>query len=150
MLERFMDKVSPEPNSGCWLWMAAVSSNGYGHFSTGKKARPEPAHRVAYKLFCGEIPEGQIVRHKCDVPSCVNPDHLLVGTHKDNSRDSHNRGRAALGPRHGNTRLTADQVIFARNRDLTVREIADTLGCGTSTVQAIRDGRTWSHLEYNL
>ena len=84
MLERFMNKVFPEPNSGCWLWDAYVSKNGYGRFGIGRTVYE--AHRISYKLFKGEIPEGMCVDHMCRVRSCVNPSHLRLLTREENVR----------------------------------------------------------------
>jgi hypothetical protein len=82
---KFMYRVSQEPLSGCWLWNGALRSSGYGAaFLAGKAVG---AHRAAWTLFRGEIPEGMFVCHKCDVKSCANPEHLFLGTHDDNMRD---------------------------------------------------------------
>ena len=79
-LERFMRHVSPEPNSGCWLWCGAVRKDGYGVAGTGSRLhgsrRIPAAHRFSWELHRGPIPVGQWVLHKCDVKICVNPDHL--------------------------------------------------------------------------
>jgi hypothetical protein len=98
--ERFDEKWIPVPECGCWLWTATATGNPssgvkYGYISVGGRSRsPQRAHRVSYELYNGEIPEGLIVRHKCDNPLCVNPDHLELGTHADNSRDMVKRGRS--------------------------------------------------------
>jgi len=96
--ERFMDMVMPEPNSGCWLWTGYVDCSwGYGQVPfRGDKYGGRTAHRVSYVLFVGAVPEGMLVLHKCDVRCCVNPDHLFVGTHRDNQQDKCRKGR------HGN------------------------------------------------
>lgn len=96
MKSRFETFVSPEPNSGCWLWMGAANADGYGHFGIAR-SKPDKAHRVAYRLYRGPIPTGMIVRHKCDMPCCVNPEHLIVGTHQQNMDDRAARGRTAKG-----------------------------------------------------
>jgi len=88
MLERFMAKVSPEPMTGCWLWDSHVSKVGYGRFGIGRVVHE--AHRVAYKLFKGEIPSGLCVDHMCKVRSCVNPEHLRLLSREENTRDQIN------------------------------------------------------------
>lgn len=82
VLNRFRDKVSPEPNSGCWLWTASVTPYGHGRFNW--KPAGSYAHRAAHLLFKGRIPNGKEIDHLCRVPSCVNPDHLEAVTHKVN------------------------------------------------------------------
>lgn len=83
--DRFMAKVSPEPTTGCWLWTAYAFSYGYGQFHLGN--RDMVAHRAAWLLFRGTIPDGMCVLHACDTPLCVNPDHLFLGTKADNTND---------------------------------------------------------------
>jgi len=96
LLERFMAKVSPEPTSGCWLWTGA-NVRGYGQLHlAGKMVR---AHRLSYELRHGPLPEGSCVLHECDMPSCVNPDHLKVGSQTENMRDKGLRGRNYNGAR---------------------------------------------------
>lgn len=92
--------VMPEPNTGCWLWMGACNSFGHGHYHTyvdGKK-RNMNAHRYSWTIHRGPIPEGMCVCHSCDVPQCVNPDHLFLGTDKDNMVDRDRKGRNPFIP----------------------------------------------------
>jgi hypothetical protein len=96
LIERFESSYIPEPNSGCWLWTAAISvpQAGACHrpvITHQKKQRR--AYRVAYELFVGPIPEGAYVCHHCDTPLCVNPDHLYAGSARTNSDDAMRRGR---------------------------------------------------------
>lgn len=77
---------TPEPNSGCWLWDGSPGTAGYG--TTVVNGKTVSAHRASYSAFIGEIPTGKVVRHRCDTKSCVNPDHLSIGTHSDNVNDS--------------------------------------------------------------
>lgn len=91
VLEAFNERYIPEPNSGCWLWESGLNSNGYGIlFCGGYRGY---AHRFSYAHFKGPIPDGMYVCHSCDVPSCVNPDHLWLGTQVDNMRDCRRKGR---------------------------------------------------------
>jgi hypothetical protein len=108
LLERLMSKVSPEPNSGCWLWTALCSAWGYGRIS--KAGVTQYAHRLSWELHRGPITDGLFVLHRCDQPACVNPVHLFLGTAGDNARDMAAKGRqvfqrhpgkAASGERHG-------------------------------------------------
>lgn len=84
ILEKIMDKVSPEPNSGCWLWMGALGRDGYGQTSFPYLSKSRRAHRISWELFRGEIPKGMVLDHLCRVHSCVNPDHLQVVTSAEN------------------------------------------------------------------
>jgi hypothetical protein len=98
LLPRFEEKYIPEPNSGCWIWTGWVNRAGYGYINiNGRHERDTEAHRAAWLLFRGPIPEGMYVCHKCDIPSCVNPDHLFLGTQTDNMRDASAKGRLLTG-----------------------------------------------------
>ena len=76
ILDRLMEKVIPEPNSGCWIFMGAVAKNGYGYLCTGTHQSVGLAHRLAYEALVGPIPAGLHLDHKCRVRCCVNPEHL--------------------------------------------------------------------------
>lgn len=96
VVDRFMQNVEPEPNTGCWLWSGGESAHGYGCFSFGRAGRSKLAHRASYEMFIGEIPAGLHVCHSCDTPACVNPDHLWPGTDRDNVRDMMAKGRGGF------------------------------------------------------
>ena len=99
--ERFLDKISPEPMSGCWLWTGAMtgksstSIGGYGVIRLGKDGgcRQVYAHQVSYMLYHGDIPDGLEIDHLCSTRLCVNPSHLEAVTAKVNTRRIHERGR---------------------------------------------------------
>jgi hypothetical protein len=94
LVNRFEVKYIPEPNSGCWLWTAALNHAGYGKIGIGSRHEgPELAHRVSWKLYRGEIPKGLTLDHLCRVRCCVNPDHLEPVTIRVNSH----RGNTLTG-----------------------------------------------------
>lgn len=105
--ERIEQASIPEPNSGCWLWLKCTVGEGrYGRLSCD--GIPRQAHIASWEAKNGRrVPTGLLVRHKCDVSLCVNPDHLETGTHADNMRDRNARGRTARGARHGHSKLRA-------------------------------------------
>lgn len=114
-IQRFEDKFKKDDKNKCWNWTAYKTKLGYGSFSLDGTSKITWAHRASYILYVGEIPDGMFVCHKCDNPSCVNPNHLYIGTPKQNSRDRDLRGRAAyqkpgyVSPQKGKTKY--DKVI---------------------------------------
>lgn len=149
MEARFRQYVSQTPTeTGCLFW-TGYAYRGRGFFSVNGK--PEMAHRVSYRLAKGEIPDGQCIRHTCDTPICVNPDHLLLGTHRDNMTDMKERNRrkgkvATQGSRHGCAKLTDEQAREVLASIETRNQLAQRLGVSPSTIKAIRTGRRWKHL----
>src|SRR5678816_1649164 len=119
LLDRFEEKYCPEPNTGCWLWTGSTNPSGYGQLfrSWRKGSRPALAHRIAWELFNGPIPDSIFVCHRCDTPSCVNPKHLFLGTCSDNMQDCSKKGRlripALRGEAQPTSKLTVDQVAVS-------------------------------------
>ncbi len=98
--QRLFGNIEPIPWSGCWIWMGCVDKKGYGDIERhGKKAK---AHRVAWELANGRaVPDGLLVCHSCDIPSCVNPSHLWLGTNQQNLADAGRKGRLSINHHHG-------------------------------------------------
>lgn len=143
--DRFWSKVHPEALSGCWLWHGAVK-NRLGHGQTG---RNECAHRRAFLLAKGPIPAGLFVLHRCNVPACVNPSHLYLGTNIENSRDKIALGRQARGESHGMSRLTTADILDIRRR-LSCGEGGGTIAAryqiGSGALSNIRHRVRWGHV----
>jgi hypothetical protein len=151
-LARFELSWIPEPNSGCWLWLGRPrGSNGYGGFMMNE--RVYVAHRASWLLLRGEIPDGKLVLHHCDNPSCVNPHHLFLGTHQDNEDDKVRKGRQARGdklahPRaageaNGNSKLTIQAVREIRAATVPQRSVAKAYGVTQALVSKIQRGEIW-------
>lgn len=133
-IDKFFDKhVSPEPNSGCWLWDGSINSDGYGNI--GRNKITQKAHRYVFEKTFGKLEKGLCVCHKCDVPSCVNPDHLFAGTHTDNMRDRAKKGKNNF------MKLSINEFkeIIADNRMQSV--IAKEYGVSRSLVSMIKSGK---------
>lgn len=144
--ERLAQQIMPEPMSGCWLWFGTCHRKGYGVMGFhGKKWK---AHRVSWVLHNGEIPANMQVLHKCDTPSCVNPQHLRLGTNVENVRDKMAKGRQnkCVGSSVGTSKLTESQVRAIRADPRTYREIAKAFNIHRGTVAKIRCGYCWAHL----
>ena len=107
--ERFFQKVIKTET--CWLWNGALTSNGYGSFVFNGKS--QGAHRFSYQNFKGEIPEGMLICHTCDIPACVNPEHLWVGTHLDNSDDKYKKNRQvkSSGNKNGHNQYKNNKIL---------------------------------------
>lgn len=99
LADRLSDLVSPEPTSGCWLWVGGVDADGYGLVTIGSRSdgsrRNGKAHRLSYEIANGPIPDGLSVCHSCDQPGCINPRHLWLGTTSENLADRDRKGRGA-------------------------------------------------------
>ena len=149
--KRFLEKVAI--GVGCWEWMGSRRPNGYGQFSFN--GRPTKAHRVAYLIFVGPIPDGLCILHRCDNRWCVNPRHLFLGTQADNLNDASSKGRMkwkathalrvnpekrCQGERHPRAILTDASIQSIRDQSrqgISQHLLAKQFGVGQGTISRI-------------
>jgi len=144
LADRFWPKV--QKGDGCWLWTASRTSTGYGQINEGGFAgHPLKAHRVAYELTNGPIPANMDIRHRCNTPLCVRPDHLDIGTHAENMAD------VARGGYHAKRKLTVQQVheirrlwpIVRGQKPGGARLLARQFGIDRATIRRLLEGKTY-------
>jgi hypothetical protein len=150
LVERFWSRVDRRGPNECWEWVACRSRRGYGR--TAIFGKVDGAHRVAYRLAKARIPTGLMVRHRCDNPPCCNPQHLVVGTAADNSRDMVQRRhhRALHGITSPTARLTEAAVTEIRQAALldlsTITAFLAKFGCSEAALIAAHRRLTWRHV----
>lgn len=142
--DRFMQFVSV---SGCWLWTGYRNKDGYGKFQISRSEN-DLAHRVSWKLFKRAIPVGKCVLHRCDVPACVNPKHLFIGTQRQNVLDMFEKGRAnrAKGERNAKARLTTEQALQIKHDPRRTYLVARDHKISWSQADRIKRGINWTHI----
>jgi len=146
--ERFLKYV--DKTDYCWIWLGSKDKSGYGHFFVDSfKRTPKGAHRVSYELNVGEIPHGLCVLHKCDNPSCVNPEHLWLGTKLDNAKDKINKGRDIYlrGQDSWASKLTKNKVKRIRSlykdKKHNQTSLSKLFDIHQSSVSLIVNNKTW-------
>jgi len=136
--ERFSRKYRIGPATGCWYWTGSKNSSGYGTIKVGHG--PAYAHRVSYELYVGTLPKDVLVCHTCDTRDCVNPEHLFLGSSKDNVRDSITKGRWT-------NKLTYEQATEIRRIHRETRETQTSLGkrfgVSTSAINLIVNNKSY-------
>jgi hypothetical protein len=145
--QRFLEKVSK--SLGCWTWLGSKYYNGYGQFYEGPNKIV--AHRYSYKLKHGSVPDDLLVCHTCDNRECVNPEHLFLGTHKENFEDMDRKGRRVSadtsGIKNGRAKLSEDQVLEIRNRycseNISAIQLGKEYGIGESQTLRIINNESW-------
>lgn len=150
-INNFYSKIFiPEDKNLCWIWKAGKTKKGYGRIRY--KGKRYLSHRFSYIQKFGGIPEDICVCHRCDNPTCVNPNHLFLGTVQDNNKDRDLKGRqvALSGEKQGSSKLTSRQVLEIRKRRKNgekLQDIADDYGITFSCVSVIARGKAWKHLK---
>jgi hypothetical protein len=157
-INRFWSKVAITANSEkCWNWIGSKRRRGYGQFHVSispNKERNLVSTRVSYLLHYKIDPLEKIVLHKCDNPSCVNPNHLSLGTNKDNTKDMMNKNRGTKqfenGEKHSQSKLTEIQVLEIRElypkSNLTQKEFAKNYNVDASLISIIVNRKRWTHI----
>lgn len=148
LAERFWNKVRKQGDDQCWEWAGYRNHHGYGVVKIGNLLRR--SNRVVWELTYGSIPEGMCVCHRCDNPSCCNPNHLFLGTPKDNSDDKMRKGRCHRGEEVSQHKLTVELVKTIRSevrKGASCRSVAKRYGIAPATAdQAVRRV-TWKWVE---
>lgn len=150
-IDRFWAKV--DTSGECWNWTSTIQRLGYGQFRVGTKQLK--AHRVAWVIFNGPIPTGKLVCHHCDNRKCVRPDHLFIGTARDNTHDCIQKGRFPAGRKgedHHYAKLTEPKVkeirdLCADSDGPTLSEVAEMYGVHLETIRRIQAKKTWRHVD---
>lgn len=137
-------ELSVAESSGCIRFTGHLDGEGYGRIMVARVKYM--AHRLSYSLNNGPIPDGYVVRHKCDNPSCINPEHLEVGTQADNIADKVSRGRQARGSGAGRAILTEESVREIRSSPLKVSELSTLYGVSVVSIRNVLRRKTWQHV----
>lgn len=158
LVKRFHTSYVINTVTGCWEYQGDFDIHGYGRayrFINKKRIR-YPAHRMSY-CIANNIPvDGLsptiVIRHTCDNPACVNPNHLISGTQLENVQDMMNRGRnnQCKGEQNGQSKFTNDQIMYIRSRfaigDISYRKLSQEFNCTASNIRSIIKYKTWKHL----
>jgi hypothetical protein len=147
-IQDFWNNVDKQSNN-CWQWQGSRDNDGYGRFQLdGIKWK---CHRLSYTWAKGAIPKGLCVCHTCDNPTCVNPNHLWLGSPKDNNQDRSRKGRTAIhdkaiGESSGASILTEQDVLSIRTSNLSGQDLAKKYSVSDATIYSILHHKTWKHI----
>ncbi len=146
---RFYSNIIINQNNSCLEWMGTLKNNGYGQFKKLNK-KWFHAHRLSYELFIGQIPEDICVLHKCDNRKCVNPEHLWLGTKKDNTQDMIKKNRKIIiplkGERNGRAKLKENDIILIRklySEEMNCTQLSKIYNVAISTIDRIVRNKSW-------
>lgn len=139
-----MQFAKADEATGCIEWTGTLWKTGYGRFQMDN--RSHKAHRVAYELAKGHLPEGACLLHRCDNRRCINVEHLFIGTRKDNNLDKTAKGRQAKGVDVNTAKINDEVARRIRTDDRDSKVIAAEVGLSWGHVNKIRHGRAWAHV----
>lgn len=144
VIDRVLDRCIPIPEAGCWLFEGCLTPSGYGQVRVA--GRGHLAHRITYACLVDPIPDGAHVLHRCDTPSCVNPDHLFLGNASVNAADCMAKGRKPKAEAHKSSKLTEAQVrsiLLSREKG---RALARHYGVSEALISGVRQRKLWAHV----
>ncbi len=146
--------IKPSNENDCWSWKGRPHNGGYAVMVYGSDHKQIGAHRVSWMIHKGEIPKGLFILHKCDNPICTNPEHLFLGTTKDNVQDMHKKGRAnpKRNEAHHNAKLTQEKVKKIKkllDLGVTMSRISNDFKISYGSLAAIKKGITWKNVLLN-
>lgn len=134
---------------GCWEWSGSTDARGYCRLNVN--GTPQLAHRISFRLHFGDFPDEMTICHKCDNPTCTNPEHLFLGTQATNVADMHQKGRARKrgkkGDDHHAAKLTDADVRLIRSSSEPTTALATRFNVSRPTIHAILVGKTWTHVK---
>ncbi|PGL88562.1 HNH endonuclease [Bacillus thuringiensis] len=136
-------------DNGCFICTSHKQNNNTGHIRLRYNKRRVLAHRFVYEQCFGDVPDDLVVRHKCDTPQCINPEHLEIGTTLDNIRDRVKRGRSAIGEMQGKSKLKEVDIVHIRQMydwGLTGQDISKLYGVSDSTIYGVLNKKYWRHV----
>ena len=150
--EVVVNKKRPEftyyvDDNGCWI-CTSHKIDYWGYPKIHHNGKSTSVHRHLYQTIYGNLPKDRVVRHTCDNPLCINPIHLLAGTHADNVADRVARHRSAIGSNHGRAKLTEKDVkrIKTEERDIGPTELAKKYDVDRRVIYQIRNNLNWNHV----
>lgn len=150
---RFWSRVDKSGTNGCWLWLGCTCGSTSIYGTHGYQGKTYKAHRLAYELTHGPIPNGMLACHRCDNKLCVNPDHIFLGTQKDNISDMYRKGRnrnvSLRGEENHRSKYTTNQAVDVKTLRLngtSMKQISELTGVSEPAVNSICQGRVWRHV----
>lgn len=146
-MARFWDRVNVKfTGNGCWEWDGFIDPNGYARFKTIESHKRYLAHRLSYALAFGETPKGMHICHKCDNRKCVRPDHLFVGTAKDNIHDMIGKKRHSYGEKNPGAKLDEDKVRDILSSNASLMDMSNQYNVSKKLILNVKQRKAWKHV----